>query len=177
MKNNKKPRYRFLRFSFSAFTMMELIITLIIGGLVIAAASGLIISFSSWNGRQGREVEKYNKLLQFYKAIEADMQMAVAIRHYDDETIFEIQEGSEISYKIEYGIVIRSVNETSDTFSMNVKNWYMTKDRETGLPLLLQILKINELQDVDTFLILKKYENEQLFNKSEIENFSDHQIN
>ncbi len=172
MKNIKGYKPIFPGAYFKAFTLMELIVSLLISGLVIAAAAGLILNFSTWESKQNNDMDKYNKLLQFHKSIARDMRESVGIKHYDDETIFRVAADIDISYKLDDGFVIRSVNETADTFLIDIKNWYLIKDKVSGLPLILEIYAGNEHQEIDTFHIIKVYDNEMLFNTSEIETLS-----
>jgi hypothetical protein len=113
-----------------------------------------------------------NQLLQFHKSIAKDMHESVNIKHYDDETIFKLPDDIQISYKLDYGFVVRSVAESSDTFLIDIKNWYMIKDKDTGLPLILEFFTVNNQQETDTFRVIKVYDNEQLFNYSEMINLS-----
>lgn len=150
-----------------AFTLMELTVTLLISGLVIMAAFSIINNFTRLSLRMNRDNDQYTGIYQFHKAITNDMQQSQKIIHYDDETIFYIGD-RHVSYQWKYDCMVRTVNEQVDSFLVIVNDWHMTRDKVTGLPVVLEIEIENEDNGTDTFRLVKTYDNDVLFNNSEL---------
>ncbi len=151
-----------------AFTIMELIVTLVISGLVVLAAFQVINSFSRFSVHSEITNETNTRALQFYKALRADMNHSESLLHYDDETIFQLPQKVTVSYKLNYNNIIRTVNNVSDTFDITISDWHLIKDKKTGLPTTLELEIVDNEKEISSFRITKEYDNAALFNTSEL---------
>lgn len=151
-----------------AFTLLELIITMLISGLIILSAFQVIGNFTKQTLRAERVNSGYVNKLQFHKAIANDMQNALTIIHYDDETVFYQADETKVSYQWEFDYMTRNANEVVDTFFIKLLDWHMVKDKKTDLPLILELEIENSEQESELFRVVKTYDNEELFNKSEL---------
>lgn len=158
----------FLNKKAKAFTLIELTVTMLISGFVILAAFQVINNFSSLNTRMGRNNARYTQMHQFHKAINNDMQQALKIQHYDDETIFHLPDEISVSYQWEDDCLVRAVDEVTDSFFIQLKDWHMVKDKNTGLPIVLELEIDNEEHETELYRIVKQYNNDELFNRTEL---------
>lgn len=147
---------------------MELIVTMVISGLIIMAAYQLISNLTRMSILNTKENAWYTNIFQFHKAISQDMQQAITLKHYDDETIFNLKEDISISYRWDYDYIVRTVNETTDTFFIELKDWHMIKNRKTGLPQVLEMEIVNDEHETEMFRLEKKYDNDIMMNTTEL---------
>jgi hypothetical protein len=174
MKNVISPLYKklerviLLNKKVKAFTLVELTVTLLLSGLVVFAALQVINLFSGMLLLKNGNDDRNTQLFQFQKALNNDMQHSIRIEHYDDETIFHMQEDISISYKLDYDCTIRSVNEAVDTFFVSVDQWHIVKEKSSGLPLILEVEMKNEENETELFRIIKNYDNDMLLNTTEL---------
>ncbi|NJK96562.1 MAG: hypothetical protein HC905_18045 [Bacteroidales bacterium] len=147
---------------YPAFTITELAVSLLISGLIVLAAFNVMDGFSSLAAKTTLQNNIHLEKIQFFKAISEDMGKAKTIKHYDDETIFYLPDEQEISYKIEYDGVVRTIGEVSDTISIVITSWHMIYQNK--LPTALEMEVTSETTDIELYRILKRYDNEVLMN-------------
>lgn len=151
-----------------AFTLVELTVAMLISGLVVLAAFQLIGNFSNLYTTTQKNNSHLTQIHQFHKAMNYDMQQALSIQHYDDETTFHLPEEVSVSYQWEDECMVRSNGEIADTFFVKLNGWHLINDKTTHLPTVLELEIENDDHESELHRIVKDYDNEELFNITEL---------
>jgi type II secretory pathway pseudopilin PulG len=151
--------------SLDSFTIMEMLVALTLAGIVIASGGMLYFQFNRYLSASINRNESENAAMLFSLAFRNDINKPGNITAGNGEINIANADNNVISYAFFDDFIIRSTMEVADTFHLFVENLSISTDPATGR---FHSVKADLIIEgtVYPFLIVKEYENYELFNKT-----------
>ena len=146
-----------------AFTVMELMVTMVISGIVVMAALQFYIIFNKLIYQKNNTMEAGKEALQFYYVLKNDTDSAVSLTSSREGIMMQLPEKNFIQYEFFDKYVVRVLNNQSDTFRVKVTDLNSEKDQTTGYDNVIA-LEIENSKETFPILLEKTYTNDVLLN-------------
>jgi type II secretory pathway pseudopilin PulG len=105
-----------------AFTIIEVLVTLMITSLVILISSTVYVTFSGYFNGFKANSEMHQQLFLFDRQINLDFQNAGKAFLSGDDLVISHNNNEEINYRFVDQMIVRLENENSDTFHIQFSN-------------------------------------------------------
>lgn len=154
---------RFLRHRVSGFTVMEVLVTMVVSGIVVLTAFQFYNIFNKLLSQKNRIMEGGKEMLQFYNVIKNDASKSLALFYSKDEILMKFPERNFIQYDFYIDYVVRKMNTEADTFLVHATNLNIENEPTTGYG---RVIRFEFEKENETFLVVieKIYPNDLLMN-------------
>jgi hypothetical protein len=157
-----KPRIK-------SFTIMEILVTMIISGIVVLTAFQFYSIFNMIMLQKTKLMDERNVILQFYDVLKSDISKAERMKYSINKLVINSNQEEVILYNFSDEYVVRNVNNLTDTFRVHLTEYEIDKDIVTGFE---KILKFEIKGSIGSYPVLleKTYTNDILLNTTYISN-------
>ena len=151
-----------------SFTIMELLVVMVLISIVISSGALLYLQFNRYLENNIKQTGTENTVMLFTHAFIQDINQPGEITANNYEITINKKDGNQIHYTFDDKFIVRTIEETSDTFKITINNLEISHDPLSDE---FQEIKTNFVSGavIYPFLWRKEYENGEMFNK-EIKN-------
>ena len=155
--------FRFLKQKVTGFTVMEILVTMVVSGIVVLTAFQFYTIFNKLILQKSNSMEGGKNVLQFYDVLKNDAVNAVSLSSSTNKLTMWFPEKEFIQYEFFDEYVVRTYNTLLDTFRVKTVDFNTEKDKTTGLD---KIITLDLLNNKETYpvIIEKTYTNDVLIN-------------
>lgn len=153
----------FLKHKVNGFTIMEIMVTMVISGIVVLTAFEFYNLFNKLLLKKNNTMEIGKEMLQFYNVFENDAARAISLDLSTAGLIMNYYYEDIIKYEFFDDYVIRNRNIASDTFRIKVMNLNSIKDQVTGFDKILT-MELVKYDEAFPLFLEKIYTNDVLLN-------------
>lgn len=154
-----------LRHKVAGFTVMELLVTMVISGIVVLSAFEFYIIFNKLILKKNSDMEGGKEVLLFYDLLRNDTEGSVMLNSTGDGISFRMDENHIIHYEFFKDFVVRLNNNLPDTFNVRVLDFNTEKDLTTGYIKFIT-LEIQKNKESFPVILEKNYPNDILLNRA-----------
>lgn len=147
----------------NGFTIMEIMVTMVISGIVVLTAFEFYNLFNKLLLKKNNTMEIGKEMLQFYNVFENDAARAISLDLSTAGLIMNYYYEDIIKYEFFDDYVIRNRNIASDTFRIKVMNLNSIKDQVTGFDKILT-MELVKYDEAFPLFLEKIYTNDVLLN-------------
>ena len=115
-----------------AFTIMEVMITMVISCFLVMASLKVFLLFEHLVDLKNKQMENAKEVVQLHQTLAGDMDNAILIKAKDREISMLTEGGKYIGYDFEPSYIIRKVNELTDTFKIEISDFKIDHESITG---------------------------------------------
>jgi Tfp pilus assembly protein PilV len=153
----------FFKQKVTGFTVMEILITMVISGIVVLTALQFYTIFNRLLLQKNDTMEGGKNVLQLYNMLKNDAVNAVSLNSSTNKLTMRFPDKESIQYEFFDEYVIRTYNILIDTIRVKTMNFNTEKDQTTGFD---KIITLELMKDKETFpvIIEKTYPNDVLIN-------------
>jgi len=156
-------RFKIKNTQLKAFTVMEIIVTMLLSGIIIAASLSLYLNYSNLVRLKNKQIQCGKENLQFYQIFKHEFDQASTIRKIDKQVTIALQDKTIVTYEFDQDYIVRSKNNLSDTFFIKVNNFEALGDETTTNCKVIK-MDLNNCGEIYPILLNKTYSNDVLMN-------------
>jgi prepilin-type N-terminal cleavage/methylation domain-containing protein len=149
----------------SGFTVIEVLITMVLSGIVILAAFLFYLIFNKLIIKKNNDSENLKEVLQFYDILHSDTSCSLSIRPNAEGISMQFAEKDIVMYEFTNEYAVRFINNVPDTFNLEIVDFNTETDLTTGFIKIIT-LEIRKNEDAYPITIEKKYHNDVLLNRT-----------
>ena len=162
---SNSKRYTTIRNSqLPAFTLMEVMVTLVLTGIIIAAALSLYLNYEKLVRLKNNQMNCGKENLQFYYTFKHEFDKASMIKSDNDMVTFVQPDRTIVSYEINQDYIVRLTKNMSDTFLIKVNDFGAVKDEITGGDKIVK-MELRNCGEIFPVVLVKQYSNDVLMNR------------
>lgn len=150
--------------SLPGFTIMELLVTLVVSGIVIAAALQLYLNYEGLIRGKNKQMESGKEIMQFYQVFKHEFDNSLWMKSSGNEVFFALPEKRSTHYELDREFIVRFEEHQADTFFIRVNDLNITSDALLGLGNGIT-MELNRDGEVIPVSLLKQYSNDLKMNK------------
>jgi prepilin-type N-terminal cleavage/methylation domain-containing protein len=157
--------FRLLRHKVNGFTVMEIMVTMVISGIVVLTAFEFYNIFNKLLQKKNNSMEIGKEVFQFYNVFKSDAEKAETLNSSATGINMAMREKVLIQYDFCDEYVVRIDKAESDTFHVKVSDFTSLNDVTTGHT---KIVSFGLLKDDSALpvMIEKSYPNDVLLNST-----------
>jgi hypothetical protein len=161
--------HRFFKQRVTGFTVMEILVTMVLSGIVVLTAFQFYNIFNKMLLHKTKTMEEGKEILQFYNVLTNDATRAISLKSSVNELQMKLPENDFILYEFFDEYVVRTRNTLVDTFLVKVTDMNTEKELTTGFD---KTITMELLTDKEIFPVLfeKTYPNDILLNMTVFHN-------
>jgi len=157
--NNRQPA-TYLR----AFTIMEVMVTLVLSGIIIAAALSLYLNFENLVRLKNNQINCGKENLQFYQIFQHEYDQATSVSIIQKQVNLLLPGRTNIQYEFNPNYILRNYKDLTDTFHIKVVDFETTPDEVTGWNKTVK-MELHNCGEVYPVYLVKQYANDVLMNR------------
>src|SRR6266542_7020930 len=119
--------------SLPGFTIMELLVTMVISGIVIAASLQLYMNFEGLVRGRNKQMDSGKAVMQFYQVFKHEFDNSLWMKSSGNEVFFALPEKRSTHYELDREFIVRFEENQADTFFIRVNDLNITSDALLGL--------------------------------------------
>jgi len=148
-----------------AFTIFEMMVTLVLSGIIISASMMLYLNYESLVRGKTKQMNSGKETLQFYHIFKHDFDQALLVKSSGYEVTLVQTVNSAILYEFEQDYITRARDRMVDTFFIKVNEFKVLKDDITGFDKIIT-MELKNGGEIFPITLVKEYSNEVLMNMS-----------
>jgi len=148
-----------------AFTIFEMMVTLVLSGIIISASMMLYLNYESLIRGKTKQMNSGKETLQFYHIFTHEFNNAVMVNSSGYTTTFMMPVSSPVRYEFEQDFITRVRENMADTFFITVNDFKVVKDDVTGFDKIIT-MELKNGGEIFPITLIKEYSNEVMMNKS-----------
>jgi len=125
-----------------AFTIIEVLITMVLSGIVVSAAIYVFLTFNSLLSKTGKKNMQNLEIISLHHIMKMDFIKADEIREEYSSIFISFNESEKVYYDFEENYVVRDAIATQDTFKISVndiKIYFMDEESDLVTEIIVDI--------------------------------------
>jgi type II secretory pathway pseudopilin PulG len=148
-----------------SFTVMEVIVTMVLSGIIIAAALSLYLNYANLVRLKNNQMNCGKENLQFYQIFKHEFDKASLVKAIERQVTLIQPDKTTIQYDFDANFIIRSRESQTDTFFIKVNDFEFLRDEITTNCKTIK-MELHNCGEVYPVLLSKQYSNDILMNSS-----------
>ena len=149
-----------------SFTVMEVMVTMVLSGIIIAAALSLYLNYFNLVRLKNNQMSCGKENLQFYQIFKHEFDQASLVKAVQGQVTFVQPDKTITQYEFDPNFIIRSRQSQSDTFFIKVNDFEFLRD-EVTLNCKIIKMELHNCGEVYPIFLSKQYANDVLMNSSQ----------
>jgi competence protein ComGF len=146
-----------------AFTLMEIIVSMVLTGIITAASLSLYLNYSNLVRKKNNQMHCSKENLQFYQIFKHEFDQALVIKKFKEQVTFVLPDKAIVSYEFDPDFIVRSKKEQLDTFFIKAEDFEALQDKSTSNCIVIKMTLQSCGESYPVFLN-KTYSNDILMN-------------
>ena len=151
------------RIHLAAFTLFEMMITMILSSIIVFASLKLYLNYESLVRLKNRQMNSGKEMLQFYHIFKHEFDHSIQVESSGNEVTLLLAERNIVHYEFDKNYIVRNNQNLSDTFFIRVGRLEVLSDDVTGLKKEVNI-ELSNGGELYPVRLIKQYSNDVLMN-------------
>lgn|ERR1035437_6590141 len=149
-----------------SFTVMEVIVTMVLSGIIIAAALSLYLNYFNLVRLKNNQMNCGKENLQFYQIFKHEFDQASVVKAMEGQVTLLEPDKSIVQYEFEPNFIIRLRKDQPDTFFIKVNDFEFVRDEITMNCKIIK-MELHNCGEIYPVFLSKQYSNDVLMNSRE----------